>query len=170
MSLQGAQPTYSAYLTPQVKCRRICIRPLCSEFVRKLFRSNKDRVVVALAHPWHDRLVEIVRCVENWRDRRRVVVDAAVHEHAAVTRVDRWRGSESVDAPRLDIDGRDLGAVVLREDRELDRAAPRRRLLNRRDVLVAGASAGLRLEQHQRVIERAVRTRGRARTTSPCPS
>lgn len=40
-----------------------------------------------------------------------------------------------VDAARLDVDGRDLGRVVLGEDREFDSPAPGGGLQDRLDVL-----------------------------------
>lgn len=45
-----------------------------------------------------------------------------------------------VDAARLDVDGRDLGRVVLREDRELDRTTPGGGLEDRLDVLFSRPS------------------------------
>ena len=111
-------------LTPQIKRRSVRIRPLRAQLVRELLRRHEHRVFIPRPQPRDDRLVEISRRVDHRRDRRCVVVDAGVHENAAAARVGfAWR-REVVDAAGLNVDRVDFGAVVFREDREFDGAAP----------------------------------------------
>ena len=62
-------------------------------------------------------------------------------QHAALrgarVAIRRVIGAEAVDPAGLDVDTRDLGAVVCGEDCELDRAAPGVRREDRADVLFA---------------------------------
>lgn len=120
--------------------------------------------------------MELVRGVGRRRDARRVVVDVRAEHDRAVARVARGRREEAQDAARRDVYGRDLGAVVFGEERELERAAARVRREDLLDVLyprpaamgrdVNGVSAPGCVWVRRKRAEVTVRTLGLPRSTS----
>jgi hypothetical protein len=73
-------------------------------------------------------------------------VDPRIYEQRAA--LARAAGvAKAVDAARLDVDARDLGAVVRRKDRELYGSTPRVRREDGADVVVARTSVSVACER-----------------------
>ena len=123
----------SRYLTLQIKRRNVRVRP----FRPQLRRERTQRLEHAFAADRrYDAHAKILRRVGLRRKHGGIVVDPGIYEQrAALARV-----AKAVDAARLDVDARDLGAVVRRKDRELYGASPRVRREDGADVLVARTS------------------------------
>lgn len=78
----------------------------------------------------------LIRRILHRRKRNRIIMYPTIYHQAPILRTHPLARSELVDAPGLDVHGRDLGIVVPCEDAELDGAAPGRGLRYGGDVLL----------------------------------
>ena len=125
----------SSYLTLQIERRGVRERPFRPQ-LRCEHTQRIEHVLALDTDGRHDAHAKVLRRVGLRRKHRGIVVDPGIYEQ----RANLARVAEAVDAARLDVDTRDLGAVVGCEDRELYGAAPRVRREDRADVFVAWMS------------------------------
>ena len=143
----------NTHLALQIKSRSIRVRAFRAQLRSKRTQCLDYAAALHRSARGDNARAEFLRRVRRRGKHRGVVVDPRIYEQHAALRV--WRaaacarsrsvvvGAEPVDAPGLDVDARDLGSVVCREYRELDRAAPGVRGENRADVFVAWMPSSL---------------------------
>lgn len=141
ISLMDQERQLCTHLTLQFKRGGIRVRSLRTQGVRQLLRGHEHCIAVAVRAYRHDSLVEVWRRVRRRGDARSVVVDARVDEHTSRAGCALRRRREVVDAPRLNVDRRNLRGVVRRENGQLDRTTPGARLQYCADVLFSGTAA-----------------------------
>ena len=86
--------------------------------------------------------MEIFRCILDWCQCRRIVVNSRVNQDGPVPGIGFGGRREVIYTTSLDVDGGNLSVVVFCQDSEFDGSAPCRWFQYRRDVIVPWSAVG----------------------------